>query len=70
MASNRLWGDREEKTVILDSSAVMLLFEFSINLEAELDRLLGSYHIVIPRQIINELKLDKRSVADLLSLVI
>jgi rRNA-processing protein FCF1 len=34
-----------------------MLFEFSINLEDELLRLLGSYKIVIPVQILNELKL-------------
>ena len=57
MASNRLWEDRDGKTVILDSSAVMMLFEFSIGLEDELTRLLGKFHIVVPRPIFEELKL-------------
>jgi len=43
--------------VILDSSAVMMLFEFSIDLEDELTRLLGKFHIVVPRPIFEELKL-------------
>ena len=57
MASNRLREDRNGKTVILDSSAVMTLFEFSIDLEDELTRLLGKFHIVVPRPIFEELKL-------------
>ena len=57
MAFNRLREDRNGKTVILDSSAVMMLFEFSIDLEDELTRLLGKFHIVVPRPIFEELKL-------------
>jgi rRNA-processing protein FCF1 len=56
MASNRLWGNREEKIVILDSSAIMMCFEFSIDLENELTRLLGKYHIIIPGPIVEELE--------------
>ncbi|UCF11778.1 MAG: hypothetical protein JSW06_06925 [Thermoplasmatales archaeon] len=56
MASDRLWGDKIHKTVILDSSAILMLFEFSIDLEKELTRLLGSYHIVIPTPIVRELE--------------
>ncbi len=56
MASDRLWGDKIHKTVILDSSAVLMLFEFSIDLEKELTRLLGNYHIVIPTPIVRELE--------------
>ena len=55
MASDRLRGNRDGKIVILDSSAVMMLFEFSIDLEDELTRLLGSYHIIVPEPIIKEL---------------
>jgi rRNA-processing protein FCF1 len=57
MASNRLWGNREEKIVILDCSAIMMCFEFSIDLEDELIRLLGKYHIVIPKTVIEELEI-------------
>ena len=56
MAFNRLRGDREEKTVILDSNAILMLFEFSIDLENELTRLLGKYKIVIPQSILEELR--------------
>jgi len=33
-----------------------MLFEFSIDLEKELDRLLGAYHIIIPRAVADELR--------------
>lgn len=56
MASHWVWGDSIHKTVILDSSAVIMCFEFSIDLEKELTRLLGSYHIVVPSSIIGELE--------------
>jgi len=56
MAFNRLWGDRIHKTVILDSSAILMLFEFSIDLEKELTRLLGICDIIIPKPIIQELE--------------
>ena len=56
MASHWVWGDSIHKTVILDSSAIMMCFEFSVDLEKELTRLLGSYHIVVPSSIIRELE--------------
>ena len=56
MASNRLWGNTDKKIVILDSSAIMMLFEFSINLEDELTRLLGKYCIIVPKPILEELE--------------
>ena len=52
MASNRIWRD---KKIILDSSALMMVFEFNIDIERELDRLIGSYQIFIPRNIVDEL---------------
>ena len=54
MASDRLRGN-PEKRVILDSNAILMLFEFSVDLESELTRLLGSYKIIIPKPIFNEL---------------
>ena len=57
MAFNRLRRNREEKTVILDTSAILMLFEFSIDLEDELIKLLGRFHILVPSPIIEELKL-------------
>ena len=56
MASNRLWSDREEKKVILDSSAIIMLFEFSIDLDDELTKLLGRYRIIVPQPILKELE--------------
>ncbi len=56
MALDRIWRNREEKIVILDSNAIMMLFEFSIDLEDELTSLLGKYHVIVPKQIIEELK--------------
>lgn len=55
MASNRLWRNPKEKTVILDSSSIMMPFEYSINLEDELTRLLGKSIILIPKPIVDEL---------------
>jgi len=56
MASNRIWRDRGEKTVILDSSTILMLFEFQVDLEDELTRLVGKYNIIIPRPIYDELE--------------
>jgi len=56
MASNRIWRNRGEKTVILDSSAILMLFEFQVDLEDELTRLVGKYNIIIPKPIYDELE--------------
>jgi rRNA-processing protein FCF1 len=56
MASDRLRSNRDDKIVILDSNALMMLFEFSINLEDELTRLLGKFQIIIPNPIFDEIK--------------
>ena len=42
--------------VILDTNALMMPFEININLERELDRLLGAYEILVPSSVIDELK--------------
>ena len=55
MASNRIWRNPKETTVILDSNAIMMLFEHSIDLEDELTRLLGKVKILVPRPIFDEL---------------
>ena len=55
MASDRIWKNPKEKTVILDSSALMMPFEYSVNLEDELTRLLGKFQILIPKPIVEEL---------------
>ena len=60
--------------MILDSSALMMCFEFSIDLEKELTRLLGRYCIVVPSSIVRELEFlakttgKKRGKAKLLTL--
>jgi len=56
MASDRIWGNPQEKTVILDTNAVLMLFEFSIDLHAELSRLIGGYHLVVPGSVVQELQ--------------
>ena len=55
MASNRIWGDRGEKIVILDSSAIMMLFEFPVNLEDQLTELIGKHLVIVPKPIVKEL---------------
>ena len=57
MASDRIREHRNPRKVVLDSSAIMMLFEFSIDLESELTRLLGAYEIIVPETIIKELTL-------------
>jgi rRNA-processing protein FCF1 len=57
MAFDRVWGDKIHKTVILDSSAILMFFEFSIDWEKELGRLLGGYHLVVPTAVVQELQI-------------
>jgi len=56
MASDRLRKNTALKIVVLDSSAILMIFEYSIKLEQELLRLLGNYEVVVPSKIIEELK--------------
>ena len=44
------------RVVVADANALMMPFDFSINIDSELARLLGSYEIVVPRPILGELK--------------
>ena len=55
MASNRVRGNRTSQKVILDSSAILMLFEYSIDLENEITRLIGKHHIIVPKTVIDEL---------------
>jgi len=55
MASDWLRQHRDT-IVILDSNAILMLFEFSINLEEELTRLFGKFKIIIPKPVVNEIK--------------
>ena len=56
MAFDRVRGDKIYKTVILDSSAILMFFEFSVDWEKELDSLLGTYHLVVPTAVVQELQ--------------
>jgi uncharacterized protein len=56
MASDRVWGDKIRKTVILDSSAILMFFEFSVDWENELKSLVGAYHLVVPTAVVKELQ--------------
>ncbi len=49
--------------VILDSNALLMVFQFRINLESELERLLGKYEAVVPSTVKNELKKLKNKYA-------
>lgn len=42
-------------TVIADVNGLMMPFQFKINLDSELRRLLGSYDIVVPESVVGEL---------------
>jgi rRNA-processing protein FCF1 len=57
MAFDWVRGDKIRKTVILDSSAILMFFEFSINWEKELDRLVGAYRLLVPTAVVNELQI-------------
>ncbi len=45
------------RTVLLDANALLMPFQFRINLEAELRRLLGEVDIAVPTPVIEELRL-------------
>ncbi len=57
MASDRIRENSASKIVVFDSSAILMLFEYSIDLEQELARLLGLYEIVVPFKIVEELRI-------------
>jgi rRNA-processing protein FCF1 len=57
MAFDRVRGDKIRKTVILDSSAILMFFEFSVDWKKELDRLLDSYDLVVPTAVVQELRI-------------
>ena len=42
--------------VILDANALMMPFQFSINIDRELGRLLGGFEVVVPSSVIAELE--------------
>jgi len=52
MASDRL----RRYPVILDTNAFFLPFQFKINLDSELARVIGSYDYFVPRSVVTELE--------------
>lgn len=42
--------------VLLDTNALLMIFQFKIALEKELDKLLGIYEIIVPGCVLEELK--------------
>ena len=57
MAFDRVRRDKINKKVILDSSAILMFFERFVDWEKELDRLLGAYHVVVPKAVVRELQM-------------
>lgn len=57
MASDRIRGYSNITLVFLDTNAIFSLFEFSIDLESELTRLLGAHKIIIPEAVVHEIEL-------------
>ena len=52
MAVNRI---RSDPIIILDANALFLPFQFKLNLDSELKRLLGIYELIIPTCVLSEL---------------
>jgi len=63
MAFDRVRGDKIRKTVILDTSALLSFFEFSVDWEKEFSRLLDGYHILVPTEVIKELQVLSKQTA-------
>lgn len=53
--------------VILDTNALLMPFQFDINLDTELDRLLGNQTVFVPSSVIKELKGLQRKEAEKLA---
>ncbi len=50
-------GSPSVRAVVVDANGFLLPFQFRINLDAELARLLGSYEILVPRPVLEELEM-------------
>ncbi len=55
MASDRIRRNRARPIVVLDTSAAMTPFEFLVDIEDELTKILGEYKIVVPSTVVGEL---------------
>lgn len=42
--------------IILDANALLMPFQFRVDIEKELDRILGTYEILVPSSVIHELE--------------
>lgn len=49
-------SDISKNTVVLDTNALLMPFEFSLNIDSELRGLLGSCEILVPGSMLRELK--------------
>ncbi len=56
MASDRIWGNSKVTLVLLDTNAIFMIFEFSIDIDSELTRLLGSNSIKVPEAVVHEIE--------------
>ena len=57
MASHRVRGDSKKQVVLLDTSAIIMMFEFHVNIDDELTRILGSYQLYVPQRVLKELEI-------------
>ena len=57
MASDRVRRNSTGRIVILDTSAIFMVFEYSVDLDQELTRLLGSYKIIVPQAVVDEIEI-------------
>ena len=48
------------RRVVADTNGLLLPFQFRLNLDAELDRLLGVHELLVPDQVLAELRLMGR----------
>ena len=60
LSSNPTTGDGTQplsgyKPVILDTNGLMMPFQFKINIDLDLDRLLGFWYGIVPRCVVDEL---------------
>jgi len=56
MALDRIRRNSTGRIVILDTSAIFMVFEYSVDLEQELTRLLGSFDIIVPAAVVEEIQ--------------
>ena len=59
MASDWIRRNSKRRIVLLDTSAIFMIFENLIRIEDELNRLLGSYDVRIIQEIFNEINFLK-----------